>query len=126
MGIGFIISMIIVGIAIIVIMMIMVPYDRKYIVREKRKINFKKTTIYLRWNVFDTLTLVVAIYTIICVQALNLLLSFGETIENPFVQFFTNQSQAWVIVTVVYLVTRVSLTLKSIKAHIGDLNNEEQ
>lgn len=126
MGIGFIISMIIAGIAIIVIMMIMVPYDRKYIVREKRKINFKKTTIYLRWNVFDTLTLVVAIYTIICVQALNLLLSFGETIENPFVQFFTNQSQAWVIVTVVYLVTRVSLTLKSIKAHIGDLNNEEQ
>ena len=126
MGIGFIISMIIVGIAIIVIMMIMVPYDRKYIVREKRKINFKKTTIYLRWNVFDTLTLAVAIYTIICVQALNLLLSFGETIENPFVQFFTNQSQAWVIVTVVYLVTRVSLTLKSIKAHIGDLNNEEQ
>lgn len=126
MGIGFIISMIIAGIAIIVIMMIMVPYDRKYIVREKRKINFKKTTIYLRWNVFDTLTLAVAIYTIICVQALNLLLSFGETIENPFVQFFTNQSQAWVIVTVVYLVTRVSLTLKSIKAHIGDLNNEEQ
>ena len=126
MGIGFIISMIIVGIAIIVIVMIMVPYDRKYIVREKRKINFKKTTIYLRWNVFDTLTLAVAIYTIICVQALNLLLSFGETIENPFVQFFTNQSQAWVIVTVVYLVTRVSLTLKSIKAHIGDLNNEEQ
>lgn len=109
-----------------VLLAIAVPFDRKYIVRENRKINYKKTTIFLRWNVFDTLTLVVAIYTIICVQALNMLLSFGKTIDNPFVQFFTNQSQAWVIVTVCYLVSRVSLTLKSVNAHLGGKLDEKQ
>ena len=75
---------------------------------------------------FDTLRLVVALYTIVCVQVLNILITSGKTIENPFVQFFTNQAQGWVIVTIAYLVTRVSITLKSIKAHIGDLHDEEQ
>ena len=126
MGIGFIISLAMMAVILVVIMIIIIPFDRKYIVRENRKINYKKSTVYLRWNVFDTLTLVVAIYTIVCVQVLNILISSGQTIENPFVQFFTNQSQAWVIVTVAYLITRVSVTLKSIKAHIGDLHDEEQ
>lgn len=120
MGIGFIVSLIVVGVWMIIILGITIPMDKKYVVRENGKINYKKTTIYLRWNVFDTLTLVLAIYTILCVQALNILLFLGKTIENPYVQFFTNQSQAWVIVIVLYLVSRVSMTLKSIKAHWGD------
>lgn len=110
----------------IVILSIFFSMHRKHVVKENRKINFKKTTIYLRWNVFDTVTLVLSIYTILCVQALNMLLSFGQTIENPYVQFFTNQSQAWVIVIVVYLVSRVSMTLKSIKAHWGDELDDKQ
>lgn len=120
MDIGWKISLIVSGVFMLIILAIMIPLDRKYIIRENRKINYKKTTIYLRRNVFDTLTLVLAIYTIVCVQALNMLLSSGQTIENPYVQFFTNQSQAWVIVIVVYFVSRVSMTLKSIKAHWGD------
>lgn len=126
MDIGWIISLIVGGILMIVILAIAIPMDRKYIIRENGKINYKKTTIYLRWNVFDTLTLVLSIYTILCVQSLNMLLSFAQTIENPYVQFFTNQSQVWVIVIVVYLVSRVSMTLKSIKAHWGDELDEEQ
>ncbi|MBA4535983.1 group-specific protein [Bacillus aquiflavi] len=126
MDIGWTISLIVTGLWSVIILMIVIPLDRKYVIRENRKINFKKTTIFLRWNVFDTLTLVIAIYTIICVQVLNMLLSFGKTIENPFVQFFTNQSQAWVIVTIVYLISRVSLTLKSIKVHLEDTNDENQ
>ena len=126
MGIGFIISLAMMAVILVVIMIIIIPFDRKYIIRENRKINYKKSTVYLRWNVFDTLTLVVAIYTIVCVQVLNILISSGQTIENPFVQFFTNQSQGWVIVTVAYLITRVSITMKAIKAHIGDLPDEEQ
>lgn len=126
MGMGFVISLMVVSVMMIVGMAIIIPFDRKYIVRENRKINYKKTTVYLRWNVFDTITLIVALYTIFCVQVLNVLVSSGETIENPFVQFFTNQSQAWVIVTVAYFVTRVSATLKCIKANIGDLQDEEQ
>lgn len=126
MGIGWIISLTMMGGWISVLMAIAIPFDRKYIVRENRKINYKKTTIFLRWNVFDTMTLVVAIYTIVCVQALNILLSFGQTIDSPFVQFFTNQSQAWVIVTVCYLISRLSVTLKSIGAHLGGEQDEKQ
>lgn len=125
MDIGWTVSLVVTGIFITIIMAIMIPYDRKYIVRENRKINYKKTTVFLRWNVFDSLTLVIAMYTIICVQVLNILLSSGETIENPFVQFFTNQSQAWVIVTILYLLSRVSVTLKSIKAHLEVENDQE-
>lgn len=126
MGLGFIVSLIVVGVWLIIILGITIPMDKKYVVRENGKINYKKTTIYLRWNVFDTLTLVLAIYTILCVQALNMLLFGSQTIENPYVQFFTNQSQAWVIVIVLYLVSRVSMTLKSIKAHWGDELDDEQ
>lgn len=125
MGIGWIISLLVNGVMIVMIMALVIPMDRKYIVREKRKINYKKTKIFLRWNVFDTLTLLIAIYTIVCVQVLNLLLSFKYTIENSYVQFFTNQSQAWVIVTIAYLVSRVSITLKSIKANFEDGLNEK-
>lgn len=126
MEIGWIVSLIIMGCWIILLLAIMIPFDKKYIVRENGKINYKKTTIYLRWNMFDTLTLIVAIYTIICVQVLNFLITGGQTIDNPYVQFFTNQSQAWVIVIVAYFVTRVSMTLKSIKAHWGDGLDEKQ
>lgn len=126
MGTGFIISLIVGAIGIIVILATLIPFFRKYIVRENGKINYKKTTIYLRWNVFDTVTLLLAIYTIICVQMLNILLSSGETIENPYVQFSTNQAQVWVIVMVVYFVMRISATLKSIKAQFGDVHVDEQ
>lgn len=68
---------------------------------------------------FDTLTIVLSIYTILCVQSLNMLVSSGQTVENPYVQFFTNQSQVWVTVDILYLVFRVSNTMKSIKAHWG-------
>ena len=104
---------------------ILIPFFKKNIVRENGKINYVKTTIYLRWNVFDTMTLLLAIYTIVCVQALNILLSSGETIDNPYVQFFTNQAQAWVIVMVVYFIMRISVTIKSIQARIGDIDDEQ-
>jgi hypothetical protein len=94
--------------------------DCKYVIRENGKINYKKTKVYLRWNVFDTLTLGLAVYSIICVQCLNFLVSSGETVENAFVQFFTNQAQVWTLVSIIYLIGRVSMTLKSIKERWGD------
>jgi hypothetical protein len=120
MNTGWIVSLIVAGIIMVVIIAIMIPMDRKHVVREYGKINFKKTKIYLRWNVFDTVTLILAIYSIICVQTLNMLISFGYTVENGFVQFFTNQAQVWTLVSIIYLITRVSLTLKSIKERWGD------
>ena len=123
MDTGFIISLIVGGVMMVIIFSILIPFSRKYIVRENGKINYAKTTIYLRWNVFDTVTLILAIYTIVCVQGLNILLSFGESIDNPYVQFFTNQAQAWVIVMVCYFVGRISGTIKSIKARFGDIDD---
>jgi hypothetical protein len=120
MNTGWIVSLIVAGIIMVVIIAIMIPMDRKHVVREYGKINFKKTKIFLRWNVFDTVTLILAIYSIICVQTLNMLISFGYTVENGFVQFFTNQAQVWTLVSMIYLITRVSLTLKSIKERWGD------
>ncbi|PMC33773.1 group-specific protein [Bacillus sp. UMB0899] len=120
MDTGWIVSLIVAGFLMIFILMIAIPMDRKYVVRENGKINYKKTKIYLRWNVFDTLTLGLAIYSIICVQVLNYLVSSGETIENDFVQFFTNQGQVWTLVAIMYLISRVSMTLKAIKERWGD------
>lgn len=57
-------------------------------------------------------------------QGLNILLSSGETIDNPYVQFFTNQAQAWIIVIVVYFVMRISATIKSIQARLDDIDDE--
>lgn len=120
MGMGWIVSLSVIGVMMAIILSIAIPMDKKYIVREKGKINYKKTTIYLRWNVFDTLTLVLAIYTIICIQVLNGFISSGESVENVYVQFFTNQSQVWSLVTILYLISRVSITLKTIKERWGD------
>lgn len=117
---GWIVSLIVAGVFIIFILAIAIPMDRKHVVRENGKINYKKTKIYLRWNVFDTLTLCLAIYSIICVQTLNFLISSGQTVENVFVQFFTNQAQVWTLVTIIYLITRVTNTLKTIKERWGD------
>ncbi|MER2107413.1 MAG: group-specific protein [Solibacillus sp.] len=125
MGTGFIISLIVAGIGVSLILGILIPFFQKYVVRENGKINYAKTTIYLRWNVFDTVTILLAVYTIICVQGLNILLSTGETIANPFVQFLTNQAQVWVIVTVCYFVARISATMKSIKARYGEIDDEQ-
>lgn len=117
---GWVVSLIVAGVLLIVIMAIAIPMDRKHVIRENGKINYKKTKIYLRWNVFDTLTLCLSIYSIICVQALNLLVSNGETVENVWVQFFTNQAQVWSLVSILYLISRVSMTLKAIKERWGD------
>lgn len=74
MGIGFIVSLIVGGVMTVFILAIAIPMEKKYIVRENRKINFKKSTILHRWNMLDTLTLLLAIYTIVCVQMLNFLI----------------------------------------------------
>ena len=120
MDTGWIVSLIVAGFLMVLILAIAIPMDRKYVVRENGKINYKKTKIYLRWNVFDTLTLGLAVYSIICVQVLNFLVSCGETVENVFVQFFTNQAQVWTLVSIIYLICRVSMTLKAIKERWGD------
>jgi hypothetical protein len=120
MDTGWIVSLIVAGFLMVLILAIAIPMDRKYVVRENGKINYKKTKIYLRWNVFDTLTLGLSVYSIICVQVLNFLVSSGETVENVFVQFFTNQAQVWTLVSIIYLICRVSMTLKAIKERWGD------
>ncbi|MCP1156437.1 group-specific protein [Bacillus infantis] len=115
MGTGFIVSMIVTVLIMIIIFSIAIPFQRKYIVKENGKINFRKSPVLLRWNVFDGLAIGVAAYSIICIQILNFMISGGSTIENPFVQFFTNQGQAWVIVGTAYLISRLAMVIKGVK-----------
>jgi hypothetical protein len=115
MGIGFIVSLIVVVILTAIILSIAIPFQRKYVVKENGRINFRKSPVLLRWNVFDGLAIGVAAYSIICIQILNFLISGGSTIENPFVQFFTNQGQAWVIVGTAYLISRLAMVIKGVK-----------
>ncbi|PGC30962.1 hypothetical protein COM11_08975 [Bacillus pseudomycoides] len=90
MAIGFKVSMITAGIIMIVMFSIIIPFDKKYIVRKKgNKIDFTKTKVYFRWNVFDTISACIAAYAYLCVQVLNFLVLSGLTIQNPYVQFFT-------------------------------------
>ncbi|MCM3570676.1 group-specific protein [Neobacillus mesonae] len=120
MDTGWIVSLIVAGVLVVLILAIVFPMERKHVVRENGKINYKKTKIFLRWNVFDTLTLCLAIYSIICIQILNVLVTNGKTVENVYVQFFTNQSQVWTLISIMYLITRVTNTLKAIKERWGD------
>ena len=115
-AIGFKVSMIMLACMMIIIFSILIPFNKKYIVRKAgNKIDFTKTKVYFRWNVFDTISVCIAVYTCICVQVLNFLVSSGLTVQNPYVQFFTNQSQVWTLVASIYLISRISLTLKGIK-----------
>ncbi|WP_459499089.1 hypothetical protein [Bacillus sp. C1] len=116
MQMGFIISGVVVFIMMIVILGILIPFDRKYIVRkEGNKIDFTKTKIYFRWNVFDTISVCLAMYAYICEQVLSVLVMSNLTIQNAYVQFLTIQSPTWTLVASIYLISRISLTLKGIK-----------
>jgi hypothetical protein len=61
---GWIVSLIVGGLLLVLILAIAFSMDRKYIVRENCKINYRKTKIFFRWNVFDTPTFSLAGYTI--------------------------------------------------------------
>lgn len=48
MDIGFKISLLVGGVMMVLLFTILIPFFKKHIVREKGKINYAKTTIYLR------------------------------------------------------------------------------
>lgn len=112
-----------------VILMIVIPMDRRYVVRKKekyfKKIDYAKTTIYLKWTAFDTLTLLLASYTIACTSILNYMISKGMTIERSDVQFLIGQTQTWTVVTLVYFLFRLTVTLKSIEAQRNSKEYED-
>ncbi|MEH6850667.1 MULTISPECIES: hypothetical protein [Bacillus] len=115
-AIGFKVSMITAASMMIIMFSILIPFDKKYIVRKAgNKIDFTKTKVYFRWNVFDTISVCIAAYACICVQVLFFLVSSGLTVKNSYVQFFASQSQMWTIVASLYLISRISLILKGIK-----------
>ncbi|KEK24470.1 hypothetical protein BAGA_25295 [Bacillus gaemokensis] len=116
MQMGFIISGIVVVVMMIVILGILIPFDRKYVVRKKgNEIDFTKTKVYFRWNVFDTISVCLALYAYICGQLLSILIASELTIQSPYVQFFVIQSPTWTLCASLYLISRISLTLKGIK-----------
>lgn len=103
-----------------IIVFVAVPMERKLIRKANRKIDFKQTAVYFRWNRFDTLTVGLAAYAYFCVVGLFLLVTTGKTFENNYVRFFATQAQTWVLITFLYFISRVSLTLKGIKERWPD------
>jgi len=76
--IGYRVSMLTAGVIMSVVFSIIIPFDRKHIVRKKgNKIDFTKTKVYFRWNVFDTISVCLALYACICVQVLIFFSSNG-------------------------------------------------
>lgn len=116
---GYILS----GIVLIIIMGILSKANRtieKQHIKRKwnYEVDFKETTIYLHWNVLDSINVILGIYTSICVFALSFLIMGGLTIDNPFVQFFATQSIGFVFASIFNLSLRVSNTIKSIQCRL--------
>ena len=86
--IGYRVSMLTAGAIMGVLFSIIIPFDRKHIVRKNGyKIDFTKTKVYFRWNVFDTISVCLALYACIC-ASVKYLVAMGFTIQNPYVQFY--------------------------------------
>ncbi|MCP3741942.1 hypothetical protein [Rossellomorea sp. BNER] len=116
MDTGYLLSLIITPVLITIILSILIPMEKKYIVRkEKCKIDYEKSKIIFRWNRFDYVSIAVAIYATLNTLTLFFLIADGEDFTNSFVQFTSNQAQAWTFVGFLYFIIRISQILKGIK-----------
>ncbi|MFK3937767.1 hypothetical protein ACI2JA_09695 [Alkalihalobacillus sp. NPDC078783] len=111
------------GIILMIIMGIMIKANRtiekKYIKRKwNHEVDYKETTIYLHWNVLDSINVILGIYTSICVFGLSFLVMGGLTIESPVVQFLACQSVGFVFASIFNLSLRISKTIKSIQCRL--------
>jgi hypothetical protein len=116
MDTGYLLSLIITPVLITIILSILIPMEKKYIVRkEKCKIDYEKSKIIFRWNRFDYVSIAVAIYATLNTLTLFFLIADGEDFTNSLVQFTSNQAQAWTFVGFLYFIIRISQILKGIK-----------
>ncbi|MET3697088.1 hypothetical protein SAMN05877753_101334 [Bacillus oleivorans] len=110
----------IVGSAVTVILsvtfsILIVSLQKRVMKKPNGQIDFKKTDIYFIWTRWDTVNIICALYAFICILCLLIFLSAGESIENPWVQFFIHQGFVFTTLAFAWLISRVAFTLKGIK-----------
>lgn len=114
-SIGWIISSVIVAIISIVFSVVIVSLQKKVVKKPNGKIDFTKTDIYFRWTRWDTVNIICAGYSFISFLGTLVLVSSGETIDNPWVQFFIHQAFVFTTLSFGWLISRIAYTLKGIK-----------
>ena len=87
MPIGFKVSMITAGVMMIVMFSIIIPFDRKHIVRKMDIELILRKQKYIFAGMYLIRFRLVLQCMHAYVQALNILVSTGQTIQNPYVQF---------------------------------------
>ncbi|GAA0319562.1 hypothetical protein GCM10008967_07620 [Bacillus carboniphilus] len=115
MASGWIVSSIVVAILSIVFAGVIISLQRKVVNKPNGKVDFQKTEIYFRWTRWDTINTIAAVYSFACFLVLVILVSSGENVENPYVQFFMHQAFVFTTITFGWLISRTAITIKGIK-----------
>src|SRR5690606_41414983 len=81
----------------------------KKVVRDKMgNIDFKKSDVYFYWSRWDTIMVIAAIHTILCIAGLLVFLLRGDTINSPWIQFFIHQTSIFRLVTFIGLSSKLA------------------
>jgi 4-hydroxybenzoate polyprenyltransferase len=117
---GWIVSSAVIVVLAVFIFVVSAALYRQIVRKPDRSIDYARSPVIFRWNRWDTMTIGLGAYSVLCVFLLFLLLASGITIDNPFVQFFAHQGMVWSIVSFAYFIVRISLILKGIKERWTD------
>jgi hypothetical protein len=100
--------------------MIIATLNKKVVRDQWGKIDFKKTDIYFYWTRWDTIMVISAVYTFLCITGLLVFLLRGDTIQSPYIQFFIHQSFVFGLITFIWLITKLAYVYKGIQKRWSD------
>ncbi|GIN85349.1 hypothetical protein J6TS2_17350 [Heyndrickxia sporothermodurans] len=119
-AIGWVISSIVVGILGTIFTLAIATMNKKVVKDRWGKIDFKKSDIYFYWTRWDTIIVISAVYTFICITGLLVFLLRGDTINSPMIQFFIHQTFVFSLITFIWLITKLAYVYKGIKVRWSD------
>lgn len=120
MVIGWIISSVVVAILSIIFVLIVASMNKKVVKDRWGKIDFKKSDIYFYWTRWDTVIVISAIYTFLCITGLMVFLLRGDNISSPYIQFFFHQTFVFSLISFTWLITKLIYVYKGIKERWSD------
>ncbi|MGE8206629.1 hypothetical protein ACQKP0_19145 [Heyndrickxia sp. NPDC080065] len=119
-SIGWIISSAVVAVLGTTFAGVVATMHKKVVKDRWGKVDFKKTDIYFYWTRWDTIILISAIYTFLCIIGLFIFLLRGDTIASPIIQFFIHQTFVFSLLTFIWLITKLAFVYKGIKERWSD------
>ncbi|WP_102028801.1 hypothetical protein [Salirhabdus sp. Marseille-P4669] len=118
--IGWIISTIFAAVLGTVFAVIIGTMNKKVVRNSKGDIDFEKSSIYFYWTRWDTVMVIAAVYTFLCITGLLVFLLRGDTINSPFIQFFMHQTFVFALITFIWFITKLAYVYKGIKERWSD------